>query len=142
MTPLQHRHVTYHIAAILAADVTQYVAANRARQRAETDEKNAQLLMFASVRLNIEGLRRYVKKMLAPHAIEWRIPNTQPAIDWTNKGTPHVYLDGELYPRRKGRYTTHASLRIMFSAQPRDAEELHKVFSAIKAAADAMAEAL
>jgi hypothetical protein len=139
MTPLQQRHATHHMGVILAADVTKYVAATRARQRAEYEEKKQRLLMCASVTRNFDALRRHVKKMLAPHLVEWTTPSEQPAIDWSKEGTPHVWLHGEVFPRRKEKYTTHASLRIMFSAQPRDAEELHRVFAAVKNAADAMA---
>jgi len=142
MTPLQRRHAAHHIDRILSVDVTEYVRATRRRQMMEDDEKRAGVLMFGEVSGSFDALHRLVKKLLAPHAVEWRAPDVRPSIDWTKEGTPHAWLYGSVFPRRHGKYTTHASLQIQFSMQPRDAEEMQKVTAALKAAADAMADAL
>lgn len=141
MTPIHKRHIQSHMDTIFAADVTKYVAATRARQTAEFREADERIAMNATVASSRGAIMRHVKKMLAPHYVEWR-PYEGPMIDWTNKGTPHVWICGELFPRKAGKHTTHASVHFVFQAQPRDVAEFEKIFTGIKAAADAIGEAL
>jgi hypothetical protein len=141
MTPLHKRHIQSHMDTIFAADVTKYVAATRARQSAELREEAERDAMNASVVSSRGAIMRHVRKMLEPHYIEWRAYDG-PMIDWTNKGTPHVWICGELFPRKDGKHETHASVHFVFQAQPRDVAEFEKIFAGIKAAADAMADAL
>lgn len=122
---------------ILDADVSAYMAADRARQNAGFALEREQAAAEAVVQPAHARLRAAVTNALKPHRVEW-LHHSPLQLRW-DSGTAIATFDAEIWPRpqAQGKYSLHARPHIRLHMSPRDADEFRRIVAMVKAMADA-----